>query len=72
LEEKRRYRFAGQLRRSGLSMPNNIAEGAGSTSKREFAQFLNIARRSTFEMASLVMIFFKEGPFGTREKRRNY
>jgi four helix bundle protein len=42
-------------------MPNNIAEGSGSTSAREFLQFLNIARRSTFENASMIMIFAKDG-----------
>jgi len=54
------YRFADQLRGAGLSMPNNIAEGSGSTSKKEFIQFLNIARRSTFENASMIMIFAKD------------
>jgi len=41
-------------------MPNNIAEGSGSSSKKEFAQFLNIARRSTFENASMVIMFANE------------
>ena len=61
LEEKKLYRFADQMRGAGLSMPNNIAEGSGSTSKREFLQYLNIARRSTFENASMVIIFAKDG-----------
>jgi len=60
LEKNRRYRFAEQLRGAGLSMSNNIAEGAGSTSKKEFVQFLNIARRSTFENASMIMVFAKD------------
>lgn len=60
LEEKKLYRFADQLRGAGISMPNNIAEGSGSTSKKEFTQFLNIARRSTFENASMVLIFAKD------------
>lgn len=59
-EKNRLYRFADQLRGAGLSMSNNIAEGAGSTSKREFIQFLNIARRSTFENASMIMVFAKD------------
>ncbi len=42
-------------------MPNNIAEGAGSKSKKEFIQFLNVARRSTFENASMIIIFAKDG-----------
>ena len=56
LEEKRLYRFAEQLRASGMSMPNNIAEGSGSSSKKEFKQFLNMARRSTFENANILIL----------------
>lgn len=56
LEDKRLYRFAEQLRGAGMSMPNNIAEGSGSTSNREFIQFLNIARRSTFENANILIL----------------
>ena len=44
LEQKKLYRFSDQLRGTGMSMSNNIAEGSGSTSKKEFIQFLNIAR----------------------------
>ena len=57
LEAKHYYRFAEQLRGAALSAPNNIAEGSGSTSKREFSQFLNVARRSTFENANMIIIF---------------
>ena len=56
LEEKRLYRFAEQLRGSGMSMSNNISEGSGSSSKKEFIQFLNIARRSTFENANILIL----------------
>ena len=56
LERKKLYRFAEQLRGAGMSMSNNIAEGSGSTSKVEFKQFLNIARRSTFENANILII----------------
>ena len=42
-----------------MSMPNNIAEGSGSTSKKEFSHFLNIARRSTFETANILIILQK-------------
>jgi len=60
LETRRLYRFAEQLRGSGLSMSNNIAEGAGSNSKREFSSFLNIARRSTFENANVMIVMEKQ------------
>ena len=57
LDKRHLYRFAEQLRAAALSMSNNIAEGSGSTSKREFGQFLNVARRSTFENANMVIIY---------------
>jgi four helix bundle protein len=56
LEQKRLYKFAEQLRGAGMSMSNNIAEGSGSTSKKEFSQFLNMARRSTFENANILIL----------------
>ena len=56
LEINRQFRFAEQLRGSTLSITNNIAEGSGSNSKTEFKQFLNYARRSTFETANILLI----------------
>jgi len=56
LERKKLFRFAEQLRGSGMSMSNNIAEGSGSSSKKEFNNFLNFARRSTFENANILII----------------
>jgi four helix bundle protein len=50
------HRFAEQVKAAGLSMSNNIAEGSGSISKKEFGQFLNMARRSTFENANLIFM----------------
>jgi len=40
-------------------MSNNIAEGSGSSSTKEFKQFLNIARRSTFENANILILLNK-------------
>lgn len=59
LEEKKLYRFAEQLRGAGMSMSNNIAEGSGSSSKKEFKQYLNMARRSTFENANILILLQK-------------
>jgi len=56
LERRRLYRFADQLRGAGMSISNNIAEGSGSDSKKEFKQFLNMARRSTFENANILIL----------------
>ena len=57
LDKRRFYRYAEQIRAAGLSLSYNIAEGSGSTHKQEFIQFLNIARRSLFEDASMLLVF---------------
>ncbi len=57
LERKNLYRYAEQLRGAGISLTNNIAEGSGSIHDKEFYQFLNIARRSLFEDASMLLLF---------------
>jgi four helix bundle protein len=56
LEEQKYYRFAEQLRAATMSITNNIAEGSGSFSDKEFAQFLNISRRSIFECVNILII----------------
>ena len=61
LEQRKLYRFAEQLRSSSMSMTNNMAEGSGSSSKREFAHFLNVARRSTFENANILILIEQRG-----------
>jgi four helix bundle protein len=60
LEKRRLFRFAEQLRGATLSITNNIAEGSGSFSDTDFANFLNISRRSVFEVANILMILSNE------------
>ncbi len=67
LDKRRLYRYAEQLRAAGLSLTNNIAEGSGSTHTQEFKQFLNIARRSLFEDASMLMVFESLGLLNSAE-----
>jgi len=57
LEQRKKFRFAEQLRSAALSISNNIAEGSGSGSKKDFRNFLNIAHRSAFECASMLLVF---------------
>lgn len=56
LEHKKLFRFAVQLRGSGMSMSNNIAEGSGSSSKKVFHRYLDIAKSSTFENANITIL----------------
>ena len=68
LEKKKLFRFAEQVRGASLSISNNISEGSGSSSKKEFANFLNIAKRSAFENANMVIVFEKRGLITSESK----
>ncbi len=56
IENKHHYRFSDQLRGAVLSISNNIAEGSGSSSKKDFCQFLNYTHRSIFETVNMLII----------------
>jgi len=71
LDKKKLFRFAEQLRAAGMSMSNNIAEGSGSVSKKEFKNFLNIARRSTFENANIMIILERRNLIDIKELEKN-
>ena len=44
------YGLTSQVKRSAISIPSNIAEGAGRNSTREFAYFLGVASGSRAEL----------------------
>lgn len=48
--KEERYGLTSQLRRSAISIPSNISEGAGRNTNGEFKQFLGIANGSSFEL----------------------
>ncbi len=51
-----RYGLSQQLRRSAVSIPSNIAEGAGRKHKKEFIHFLSIALGSLAECETQLLI----------------
>lgn len=53
------YSLTSQIKRSLISIPSNIAEGAGRNSKKEFNQFLSIALASSFELETQLIIALK-------------
>jgi len=55
------YGLTSQLRRAVISIPANIAEGAGRTSRKEFVHFINISLGSLNEVESLLYIATKLG-----------
>ena len=53
-EEK--YGLTSQIRRSAVSVPSNISEGAGRNSNKEFVQFLGIANGSSYELQTQLIL----------------
>ena len=48
--DSERFALCGQIRRSVVSIPSNIAEGMGRVSSKDQAHFLNIAYGSLMEV----------------------
>lgn len=50
------YCLSSQIRRSAISIPSNIAEGAARNSKKEYIQFLYISLGSASELETQLII----------------
>lgn len=55
-KKKEEYRLTSQLLRAASSVPTNIAEGMGRYTKKEFINFLVIARGSVEECKYLILL----------------
>jgi len=60
LSREYRYSLADQLRRAGLSILNNLAEGSGKLSKKEKAQFYKTSLNSARECIPMLTVLLKE------------
>ena len=63
LPQNRHIRLISQMEAAATSPAQNIAEGKGRQYKKEFIQFLYIARGSIFEVVTLNVIFHRRKLF---------
>ena len=50
-----RFGLTSQIKRSAVSIPSNIAEGAGRNNVKEFFNFLGISNGSSFELQTQII-----------------
>src|SRR5574341_1071643 len=55
------YGLSMQTRRSAVSIPSNIAEGAARNSSKEFVQFLHVALGSAAELETQLLLARRMG-----------
>nr|WP_121270725.1 four helix bundle protein [Pedobacter schmidteae] len=54
--DKERFGLISQINRASVSIPSNIAKGAGRNSAKEFLHFLSIAHASSYETETQLII----------------
>lgn len=59
LPKNERFGLTSQIKRCCVSIPSNIAEGAGRNSKKEFIHFLSIANGSTAELKTQLLLLIR-------------
>lgn len=56
MPKQEEYRLTAQLVRAVISVPANVAEGHARGTRKEYAHFVSIARGSTAELETLLLL----------------
>lgn len=56
LPDQEKFGLINQINRAAVSIPSNIAEGAGRNSDGQFLQFLSIAHASSYELETQLIL----------------
>jgi four helix bundle protein len=67
-----RFGLTNQMRRAGVSISSNIAEGSSRVSRTDFARFVEIASGSLFEVASQSTLSLRRKMLKQSEYNRIY
>ncbi|MCK0109295.1 four helix bundle protein [Flavobacteriaceae bacterium S0825] len=59
LPSDEKFGLTSQIKRSAISIPSNIAEGAGRNSQKEFKHFLSIANGSAYELQTQLILLIE-------------
>ncbi|MEZ5002277.1 MAG: four helix bundle protein [Chitinophagales bacterium] len=54
--DSEKFGLTNQIKRCAVSIPSNIAEGAGRSTKKDFANFLHYAIASSYELETQLLI----------------
>lgn len=68
--DKEKYGLSQQIQRAAVSIPSNIAEGAGRNSEKAFLNYLSIANASSCELETQLIIA-KELNYISNEDAKN-
>ncbi len=69
LPKEETYALSDQMRRAAVSIPSNIAEGCHRDTDRDFKHFLHIARGSTAELETQVLLCLRLKYFSEEEAK---
>ena len=59
--KEERFGLTSQIRRAAVSVPSNLAEGAGRYSRKEFGYFISNAQGSASELETELIIAYRLG-----------